>query len=169
MCCQPTGARWASSASGIISPPQRRSLSARSRYTVFQSAIAAVTRASPLARYCCASTARSRNRPRRWKQTARARALRASPLLSSTVACRRSPEKYVALGDHDLAGFRSDPRASVARRRDPRYPRRPQQTPAVGRLGGLSWAPNRGIWRLWSQPTTWSNLAARGLAFVAAP
>ena len=35
--------------------------------------------------------------------------------------------------------FRSDPRAGVARRRDPRYPRRPQQTPAVGRLGGLSY------------------------------
>ena len=72
----------ASSASRIISPLRRRASSARSRYTVFQSAIAAVTRASPLARYCCASTARSRNRPRRWKQTARARAFRASPLLS---------------------------------------------------------------------------------------
>jgi hypothetical protein len=42
-------------------------------------------------------------------------------------------------GDQDLAGFRSDLRAGVARRRDPRYPRRPQQTPAVGRLGGLSY------------------------------
>src|SRR5438874_13365234 len=37
MCCQPMGARWASSASGIFSLPQRRSSSARSRYTVFQS------------------------------------------------------------------------------------------------------------------------------------
>ena len=47
---------------------------------MFQSAMAAVMRASPLARYCRAATARSRKRPRRWKQTARASALRASPL-----------------------------------------------------------------------------------------
>ena len=39
---------------------------------------------------CCASAPRSRRRPRRWKQTARASALRASPLFSSAVACRRS-------------------------------------------------------------------------------
>jgi hypothetical protein len=38
-----------------------------------------------LIRYCCASIARSRKRPRRWKQTARTRALRASPLFNSAV------------------------------------------------------------------------------------
>src|ERR687885_401879 len=52
--------------------------------------MAAVTRARPLARCPCASAPRSRRRPRRWKQTARASALRASPLFNSAVACRRS-------------------------------------------------------------------------------
>ena len=36
------------------------------------------------------SAVRSRSRPSRWKHTARASALRASPLFSSAVACRRS-------------------------------------------------------------------------------
>ena len=52
--------------------------------------MAAVTRARPLARCCWAWAVRSCSRPRRWKHTARARALRDSPLFSSAVACRRS-------------------------------------------------------------------------------
>src|SRR3954466_7580815 len=52
--------------------------------------MAAVTKARPLARCCWASAVRSRRRPSRWKHTARASALRLSPLFSSAVACRLS-------------------------------------------------------------------------------
>ena len=38
MCCQPTGARWASKSSGTTSPLRPRTSSARPRYTVFQPA-----------------------------------------------------------------------------------------------------------------------------------
>lgn len=44
--------------------------------------MAATTRLRPLARCCRLSKVRSRSRPRRWKHTARARALRDSPLFS---------------------------------------------------------------------------------------
>jgi hypothetical protein len=42
MSCQPTGARWASNPSGTDSSWRRSDWIARSRYTVFQNAIAAV-------------------------------------------------------------------------------------------------------------------------------
>src|SRR3954463_7063466 len=49
-----------------------------------------VTKAKPPARCCWAWAVRSRRRQSRWKHTARASALRLSPLFSSAVACRPS-------------------------------------------------------------------------------
>src|SRR6218665_3132157 len=52
--------------------------------------MAAVTRLRPLARYRCCSKLRSRISPRRLKNTARASALRASPLFSPACTRRRN-------------------------------------------------------------------------------
>jgi len=63
MCSHPTGDVWAISSSGTAVPADCRWATASAMYVEFQQTIAAMTRFSPEARYCCASWLRSMIRP----------------------------------------------------------------------------------------------------------
>ncbi len=90
MCSPLKGDRYCSISSLGSLPDSCKACVARSRYTVFQSTMAHVTRFRPLARYLCCSKLQPRISPSRWMTTTRASALRASPFFNSAWTRRRS-------------------------------------------------------------------------------
>ena len=99
-----------------IGVPRRRiSSTARPRYRQLNRMIAAVTRLSAAARVCWFSKPRSRKRPSRWKATARARLLRASPLFSSAVTVRRRAGSSNQRSVNSVRSIRPTSRSAAAR------------------------------------------------------